>query len=152
MRALRRRIDFAAAILCAAVVGCHNAPPAVPAGASTDRIAFSQTLPRMDGDRLSATLVEVVYGPGGSSPPHRHPCPVIGYVVEGRFRTQVEGGPETIYRAGESFFEEANAVHVISANGSDKEPVRFLAYFTCDQQAPLSIDVPETESVPGRQP
>jgi quercetin dioxygenase-like cupin family protein len=104
----------------------------------------------MDGDHLSVTAVEVTYGPGGSSPPHSHPCPVIGYVVEGTLRTQVQGEPEATYRAGESFYEAPNSLHLISANGSDKEPVRFIAYFTCDHEAPLSIAVPETEAAPGR--
>ncbi len=99
----------------------------------------------MDGAHLNVTVVEVTYPPGGSSPPHRHPCPVVGYVLEGAYRTQVKGGPESIFRAGDAFYEEPNGIHLISANASDTEPVRFLAYFTCDQEAPLSIAVPESE-------
>lgn len=106
----------------------------------------------MNGDHLSVQVVEVTYGPGGSSPPHRHPCPVIGYVVEGTLRTQVKGEPEAIYHAGESFYEEPNGVHLISTNGSDSVPVRFTATFTCDQDMPLSIAVPETETDRGKQP
>jgi quercetin dioxygenase-like cupin family protein len=140
------------ATLCAIGVGCHAAPPAAPAGDSNDRIAFAHALPRMNGDRLSTTVVEVTYGPGGSSPPHRHPCPVIVYVVEGTVRTQVKGEPEAIYRAGEVFYEEPNGVHLVSANGSDKEPARFIATFTCDQETPLSIAVPETDAAQGKQP
>jgi quercetin dioxygenase-like cupin family protein len=49
------------------------------------RIAFSHALPRLYGTHLKATIVEVTYGPGASSPPHSHPCPVIGYVIEGRY-------------------------------------------------------------------
>jgi quercetin dioxygenase-like cupin family protein len=113
---------------------------------------ISHALPRMDGNHLGVTVVEVTYGPGGSSPTHSHPCPVIGYVVEGAYRTQVKGEPEAIYRAGESFYEEPNGVHLISANASDKEPVRFIACFTCDQEAPLSVDVPETQAGRGKQP
>jgi quercetin dioxygenase-like cupin family protein len=69
---------------------------------------------------------------------------VIGYVVTGAFRTQVQGEPEAVYQAGQSFYEAPNGVHLISANASDKEPVRFLATFTCDQETPLSVAVPET--------
>ena len=98
----------------------------------------------MDGAHLNVTMVEVTYPPGGSSPPHSHPCPVIGYVLEGAYRTQVKGGPESIFRAGDTFYEEPNGIHLISANASDTEPVRFLATFTCDREAPLSIAVPES--------
>jgi len=138
----RLRTVLALAILCAAAVCCRFAHPRARASDSKDRTAFSHALPRMDGNHLDVTVVEVTYGPGGSSPPHRHPCPVIGYVLEGAYRSQVKGGPEAIYRAGESFSEEPNGTHLISANASDKEPVRFIAYFTCEHDAPLSIDVP----------
>src|SRR6267154_1189004 len=152
MTARRRRAGLTISLLCAALIGCRATHPAPPAGDSKDRMLFSHALPRMDGDRLSVQVVEVIYGPGGSSPPHRHPCPVVGYVVEGALRTQVKGEPEAIYRAGESFYEAPNGVHLISANASDKEPVRFLASFTCDRETPLSVAVPETGSAAEKKP
>ena len=100
---------------------------------------------RMNGDKLSVTIVEVNYGPGESSMPHSHPCPVIGYVLEGTLRTQVKGEPEAIYKAGESFYEAPNGVHIVSANASDKVRAKFLAYFVCDQHAPLSVAAPENK-------
>lgn len=106
------------------------------------RIAFSHALPHLDGTQLKATIVEVTYGPGGSSAPHSHPCPVIGYVIEGALRTQVKGEAEAIYKAGQSFYEAPNGVHMISANASDKAPVKFLAYFVCDHDTPLSVAAP----------
>jgi quercetin dioxygenase-like cupin family protein len=93
----------------------------------------------MDGSRLAVTIVEVRYGPGESSKPHSHPCDVIGYVLEGAYRTQVRGEPEVVYTAGQSFYEAANGTHVVSANASTDKPVRFLAYFTCDHQTPLTV-------------
>ena len=146
------RTGLAVAILCAGVVGCRFASPRARSSDSKDRTAFSHALPRMDGNHLGVTVVEVAYGPGGSSPPHRHPCPVIGYVVEGALRTQVKGEREAIYRAGESFYEEPDGIHLISANASDREPVRFIAYFTCDQETPLSIAVPESDAARGGRP
>src|SRR5271168_5627799 len=61
------------------------------------RVAFAHDLPRLNGDKLGITVVEVSYGPGESSTPHSHTCPVIGYVLEGRLKTQVQGEPETVY-------------------------------------------------------
>jgi quercetin dioxygenase-like cupin family protein len=115
-----------------------NKPAAQP------RVAFSHTLPRLDGTHLKATIVEVTYRPGGSSLPHSHPCPVIGYVIEGTLRTQVKGETEAVYTAGQSFYEPPNGVHMISANASDKVPVKFLAYFVCDHDTPLSVAPPGT--------
>jgi quercetin dioxygenase-like cupin family protein len=103
------------------------------------RIALTEALPKMDGANLKATLVEVNYGPGESSAPHSHPCPVIGYVVTGTVRMQVKGGPEAVYKAGESFYEAANGVHAVSGNASATEPAKFVAFFVCDHQTPLSV-------------
>jgi quercetin dioxygenase-like cupin family protein len=112
------------------------------------RVALSHDLPRMNGDKLGVTIVDVNYGPGESSTPHSHTCPVIGYVLEGRFRTQVQGEAEAVYGPGESFYEAANGIHLVSANASDKEPAKFLAFFVCDHDTPRSVDVPKNK-LPG---
>jgi quercetin dioxygenase-like cupin family protein len=113
----------------------------VPAGGPAP---YVHALEPMDGAHLKVTLVEVTYGPGESSKPHSHPCPVIGYVIEGAFRTQVRGEKEVVYTAGQSFYEAANGAHVVSANASTDKPVRFLAYFTCDRETPLMLPVPDS--------
>jgi quercetin dioxygenase-like cupin family protein len=113
------------------------------AGDTQVRTVFSHALPPLDGAHLAVTTVEVTYAPGGSSKPHMHPCPVIGYVLRGAVRMQVKGGPESIYKAGDSFYEAPNGVHLVSANASLTEPATFLAYFVCDGTAPLSTPVPQ---------
>jgi quercetin dioxygenase-like cupin family protein len=117
--------------------GNQSGTPASAAGSHA--VPFSQSLPQMDGRRLRATLVEVNYEPGESDKPHSHPCPVVGYVARGAIRFQVIGGPEIVYKAGESFYEPPNGVHQVSANASDKEPATLIAYFTCDHETPLTV-------------
>jgi quercetin dioxygenase-like cupin family protein len=107
------------------------------------KTAFTGKLPVLDGQHLTATLVEVTYPPGGVNTPHRHPCPVIGYVLEGAVRMQLKGREEQIYKAGDTFFESPTDVHAVSANASQEEPARFLAYFVCDRETPLSVRVTE---------
>jgi quercetin dioxygenase-like cupin family protein len=107
-------------------------------GQRSSRTTFSHTLPALDGGKLAVDVVEVTYGPGGASPPHSHPCPVIGYVLQGAVRTRVKGQPEAIFKAGESFYEAPNGVHLASANASDTEAAKFLAFFVCDHDKPLS--------------
>jgi quercetin dioxygenase-like cupin family protein len=114
------------------------------------RLVFSHALPELKGDHLQLSVVEVRYGPCGSSPRHGHPCPVIGYVVEGAYRTQVKGEPEMIYKAGESFYEAPNGIHVVSANASSTEPVKFIAYFVCDHDTPLSVPEPSPKTEGGK--
>ena len=125
-------------------------PPAQHGPAAQIQTVLSQPLPPLKGDNLKVQVVQVLYAPGGSSQPHSHPCPVIGYVLEGAVRMQVKGGEEKIYRAGESFYEAPNGVHLVSANASKSLPARFLATFVCDHQAPLTS--PVSTSHEGRQP
>ena len=136
MSVLKRWGSAAAAVLCAAACSsevCHG---------QEARIVFAHTLPALDGGRLQAKLVEVTYGPGEASQQHSHPCAVIGYVIEGDVRMQVKGEPEATYKAGQSFYEAPNGVHAVSANASKTERARFLAYFTCDRETPLTIPAP----------
>jgi quercetin dioxygenase-like cupin family protein len=114
------------------------------------RIVISKALSKLDGGHLKVNLVEVRYGPGEASPPHSHPCAVIGYVVEGAIRTQVKGEPETTYKAGESFYEAPNGVHLVSANASSTQPAKLVAYLICDHDAPLSVAVPEFKTEGGK--
>ncbi len=106
------------------------------------RIALSRSLSPMDGRRLKATIVELAYEPGGSSPAHSHPCPTMVYVIEGAIRTRLAGEPEAIYRAGDTFYEAANGVHELSANASNQAPAKFLAIFVCEGDATLSVPPP----------
>ncbi len=154
---LRESLTRPALALCGAtILGCHTVPSPAAVESAGDgagarsRIAFSHALPRLENAHLEATVVEVSYGPGGSSPPHSHPCAVIGYVLEGALRVQVKGQPEATYRAGESFYEAPNGAHLVSANASRQAPVRFLAYFTCDHPTPLSLPVPSSDTGGGR--
>lgn len=144
----------AVAILALLVSGRHvvraQQVTSTPPNGAQARVAFSHSLPPMRGDQLKATVVEVSYGPGGSSPAHSHPCPVIGYVLEGALRTQVAGEPEAVYKAGQSFYEGPNGIHQISANASTKEPVKFLAYFVCDHDAPLTGPPPRNPKTGGK--
>ena len=93
---------------------------------------FSRAIPNIPGKSLVA--VEVVYPPGGKSPPHRHAKSafIYGYVVSGSIRSQLEGQPAQVYKAGQSFYEDPGAHHVAGENTSDTEPAKLLAVFVVD--------------------
>jgi quercetin dioxygenase-like cupin family protein len=137
---------FALTVIIAATAAAAAQPEA------RSRVVLSQAMPPLDGTHLQVTTVEVTYPPGGSSAPHSHPCPVIGYVLKGAVRMQVKGGPLSIYKAGETFYEAPNGIHMVSANASATEPATFLAYFLCDHSAPLSLKVPANKTEGDRQP
>jgi len=130
-----------AATLMLAGAGAANAGQEKRTSAKT---AFKGKLPALDGQNLTATVLEVTHPPGGSSTAHRHPCPVIGYVLEGAVRMQVKGQEEKVYRPGDTFFESPGDIHAVSANVSQDQPARFLAFFLCDRETPLTVPVTGT--------
>jgi quercetin dioxygenase-like cupin family protein len=105
------------------------------------RLAITQAMPRLDGAGLKASIVEVTYPPGGESRPHTHPCPVIGYIISGHYRSGVKGSEERVYGSGDTFYEAPNGLHMVSRNESSTEPTKFLAFFLCDHDVPLSTDL-----------
>jgi quercetin dioxygenase-like cupin family protein len=138
----RQILNLLLALCCWILPQTSPASNSAPSLDARTRVVFSHALPALDPSHLQVTTVEVTYPPGGSSTPHSHPCPVIGYVLKGAVRMQVKGGTESIYRVGDSFYEEPNGVHMVSKNASATEPATFLATFICDHAGPLSVKVP----------
>ena len=132
--------------VCAAAALVHAASATVLQDkTSRSKSAFTGKLPALDGEHLTATLVEVTYPPGGANTAHRHPCPVVGYVLAGALRMQIKGREEQIFKAGDTFFESPTDIHAVSANASQDEPARFLAYFVCDRATPLTVPATDVQ-------
>ncbi|WP_353447626.1 cupin domain-containing protein [Sphingomonas aurantiaca] len=98
-------------------------------------VVYQHELPNVPGKSIKGVLVE--YGPGGSSPAHTHPGSAFIYatVLEGAIRSQVNGGPIKVYRAGQNFSEYPGDRHGVSANASKTVPARLLAVFVVDTAA-----------------
>ena len=139
MRKLRGwRMSAIQGLSCAVMLRAQSAP-GDQTKATADRVVLSPSLPPMKDDELKITVLEVQYAPGASWPWHSNPCPVAGYVVSGAIRSQVKVEPASVYKVGESFFEPANGVHLISANASSTKPAKFIAHFLCDHETKLSV-------------
>ncbi len=142
----KRAALIAAFLLVLGFVPIQAQSPAPNSRKDRARVLLSTPIPALDGAHVKTTLVEVNYGPGEASPPHTHPCAVVGYVVEGSLRMRVEGQPEKLYSVGESFYEAPNGVHAVSANASATQPAKLIAYFVCDHDAPLSVNVSTSQT------
>ena len=105
-------------------------------------MAFDKALDAMDGKHLNMKVVDVRYGPGEASTPHRHGCAVVVFVIDGAVRMSVRGSPDSVYRRGETFHERASDIHQVSANASATDSAHFTATFVCDHTGPLSTPVP----------
>lgn len=122
---LRSALPGFATLLLAMAASAHTAGDLVTPN-------FAHVISNIPGKSLVA--VEVVYPPGGASPPHGHAKSafIYAYVVSGAIESQVGDEPAHIYTAGQSFHEEPGALHRISRNASKSEPAKLLAVFVVD--------------------
>jgi quercetin dioxygenase-like cupin family protein len=79
---------------------------------------------------------EIHFGPHLQTGRHKHPCPVIGYVVEGTAVLEVEGQPAIMLPAGSSFYEPAEAVIARFDNAGDA-PMTFIAHYLLEGKQEL---------------
>src|SRR5262252_2430371 len=138
----RRAAKGLAGLVIAAGLILAAAPPDRAASTGEGAIVkqiLSEKLPNVPGKTLTA--VEVDYRPGGFSAPHRHPASgfVFAYVVLGTIRSQIEGEPLGVYRAGQSWTEGPNSHHIVSANASKTEPARLIAYVIADDGVQATV-------------
>lgn len=135
---LRRRLRTSAAIGALgalAVVGSHAA-----AAPGSERVTPLLRAALSDTPGRTLTAVVVDYAPGGVSIAHHHAGSVFAYVVAGAIRSQNSAtGGVRVYHAGETFFEPAGSIHLISANASSTAPARLLAVFVAPTNAKLTI-------------
>ena len=119
-------------LFCGILLATLALTPALAHDPAKVTVVFDHVLPNVPGKSMKGVLVE--YGPGGSSSAHTHPPSAFIYatVLEGAIRSQVNDGPVTVYRAGESFAELPGDHHGVSANASDTEPAKLLAVFVVD--------------------
>jgi quercetin dioxygenase-like cupin family protein len=96
--------------------------------------ALTQSLDDQPGQEVRMDVV--TFPPGAKSPDHRHPGHVFVYVLEGVIETRVGGGELTRYKAGDAFYEPANAVHADSRNPSDTKTARILAVMIAEEGEP----------------
>jgi len=89
---------------------------------------------------FEAVLVELNIAPGSrsSGPGHRHPGPVLGYVVEGQMRFAINNEPEQILPVGGTFFEASGAVHTTSGSARTDGPTRALVFMIVPKGSPLT--------------
>ena len=120
---IRKFILGACAVLVPVVAAAQDP------GKGAVRLVYDQPLPNGPGMSMRGVVVE--YAPGGSSPAHTHPASAFIYatVLEGAIRSAVNGGPVTVYGAGESWSEYPGDHHSVSENASATEPARLLAVF-----------------------
>ena len=97
---------------------------------------------KLDGKKTKVTVVEVTLEPGQAGKPHRHPGPVIGYVLEGEYEWAIDDQPAKTLKAGDTFYEPTGSLHRVSKNPAAKGNTRILAVVLHPRDA-RQITIPE---------
>lgn len=107
----------------------NNSPNPLWGGVNLGRLSVVQDVhqPAIPAGANVTTMV-ISLAPGDSGlPPHRHPGPAFGYVLEGEMDFRIEGEPPRIIHAGEAFWEPGgDTVHYRGANNRTDTWLRFL--------------------------
>lgn len=82
---------------------------------------------------------EITLAPGQAGPLHKHPCPVVGYIVSGSALYQAKGQPPVTLKAGEAFYEPADVVITHFDNASKTEPLHFVINYLMDKEKDFII-------------
>ncbi len=103
-----------------------------------------------EGAEAMTVLVE--YPPGDpGAPPHRHSGPAFGYMLEGEMLFELEGEPERVIRAGESFWEPGgDVIHYQDGNNRTDSRSRFVVTMICAPGQPM-LTLVEDEELAQRQ-
>ncbi|HZO26181.1 MAG TPA: cupin domain-containing protein [Chloroflexota bacterium] len=131
---------------------------------SNNKSVANQTVPRSDAWKTAVTVLQeahppsipagahvmtllVQFPPGDTgTPPHRHSGPAFGYMLEGEMRFELEGEPERIIRAGETFWEPGgDVIHYQDANNRMDSWSRFIVTMLCAPGTPMISLVDDEE-------
>ena len=96
----------------------------------------------LDGKDAKATTVKLALEPGQAGTSHRHPGPVIGYVLEGEYELGLDDQPTKVLKAGETFYEATGCLHRVSKNPAAKGNTRVLVVVQHPRDA-RQITIPE---------
>jgi quercetin dioxygenase-like cupin family protein len=76
-----------------------------------------------------AQMTRIELAPGQEVGAHHHPCDVVGVVLSGDIRFQIDGQDPVILSAGDGFFEPRNAYVLHFDNENPGQPATFVACY-----------------------
>ncbi len=108
---------------------------------------LQDTEPLIVPEGASGMTIYVEWEPGDpGTPPHRHSGPAFGYVLEGEVRFELEGQPERVVKAGETFWEPGgDVIHYQDGNARTDARCRFVVTMLCAPGQPMLTLVDEEE-------
>lgn len=105
----------------------------------TREIVLDQVLPPTPTERVEARRITLA--PGYAAGLHVHNGPVFGNIESGSAVYQIEGRPESVLTAGDTFYEPADVR--IARFDALESGVTFLAYYLLDAGQAAAIEFPD---------
>lgn len=102
---------------------------------------LNQTLADLDGRIL--TISKLVYAPGQSAEPHRHPAYIAAYVVSGQVESGLDDERSVLYGPGDVWYEAPMQLHRTFRNPSATEPVTVIVFGLRDPETPSGAQGPD---------
>ncbi|MET8953279.1 cupin domain-containing protein [Streptomyces sp. NPDC004393] len=123
-----------------------TSPPRSEAWKTALTVLQSVTPPFVpEGPEVMTVVIEFPPGDPGT-PPHRHSGPAFGYMLEGEMLFELEGEPERVIKAGETFWEPGgDVIHYQDGNNRTDSWSRFLVTMVCVPGRPMLTLVDDEE-------
>ena len=131
-------VVLALAIMLSAMVVGPATSQQQSAPATKVTTLLKQAIAEFPGREIIVITLDIP--PGAGSAPHRHPGHhIFGYVLEGSYKIKLDDGGETMLTKGQTFHEAPGQLHAVSANGSQTEPARVLAFIVAESGKPITV-------------
>lgn len=127
-------------ILAVTIATCALAAQCAPAAQPAD-VKELMSKPLTDIPGKEGLVLTVTYAPGGADEIHRHDAHAFVYMLEGSVVMQLKGAKPVTLKAGDTFYEGPDDVHIVSRNASDSKSAKFVVFFVKKQGVPAVIPV-----------
>jgi quercetin dioxygenase-like cupin family protein len=135
----RTFLELAAASLLSVAVDSVDAHTPAPAPRQATELARHALTGPFEGHEAVLVELNIVPGRISSGPGHRHPGPVVGYIVEGQMRFAIDNQPEQLLPAGRTFFEPSGALHTTSGSARTDGPTRVVVFMLVPKGSVLTL-------------
>jgi quercetin dioxygenase-like cupin family protein len=122
------------------VIGAAAPLPAIAQQAPATKVTtlLQQVMTDLPGREVVMIMLDIP--PGAGSPAHRHPGHhIFGYVLEGSYKIKLDQGAEKVLSKGDTFHEAPGQLHAVSANASQTEPAKVLAFIVAESGKPITV-------------
>lgn len=91
--------------------------------------------PVTDKPQVTVAIVEIA--PGASTPEHKHPYPLVGYILQGTLEVTAADGTVNVYKEGDALVEALDKNH--HGRNVGDTPVRVLITVMGVVDEPISV-------------